>query len=356
MKKILLLTLSVSTMLIFSCKQKKTEQEPAELFILVKTANVTYAPYALPVISSGIITSDKESRLSFKIGGVISSLMVNEGDQVNKGQLIARLNQTEIDAQLTQNQNVLDKANRDYHRTNNLYKDSSATQEEYENSRTALETAQQSYAITKFNKQFAAIYANQSGRVIKKLMNEGEIASPGTLVYIINSTDSNNWVVKLGVSDKDWARIKSGDRAELSTDTYPGAKLAAVVSEVGESADPSTGTFPVKVRIKPESVRLANGLSAKVTIIPSRSQKFNFIPVDALIEANHQTATVYSVGADGTSVKRHTITIAYILNDRVAVSSGLDGIDRVITAGSAYLNPSSKVRIVRNNTRHKNQL
>lgn len=356
MKKILLLTLSVSAMLLFSCKQEKTKQEPAELIVMVKAEKVTYGPYALPVISGGIITSDKESRLSFKIGGVISRLMVNEGDQVNKGELIAQLNQTEINAQLTQNQNALDKANRDYRRTNSLYKDSSATREEYENSRTALETAQQSYAITKFNKQFAAIYANQSGRVIKKLMNEGEIASPGSPVYIINSTNSNDWVVKLGVSDKDWARIKLGDPAELNTDAYPGTKLVAVVSEVGESADPLTGTFLVKVRIKPGSVRLANGLSAKVTITPSRSQKFNFIPVDALVEANNQTATVYSVGADGTSVKRHSITIAYILNDRVAVSSGLKGIDRVITEGSAYLNPFSKVKIVRNNTLHKNQL
>ncbi|MEJ7738747.1 MAG: efflux RND transporter periplasmic adaptor subunit [Chitinophagaceae bacterium] len=317
-------------------------------FVTVKTVPVTYESFALPIVSSGLITSDKESRLSFKIGGIISRLMVNEGDRVSKGQLLALLNQTEINAQLMQTKNSMDKAQRDYRRTNNLYIDSSATQEEHENSKTALETAQQSYTINRFNKQFAAIYANQSGRVIKKLMNEGEVANPGAPIYIINSTNDNDWVIRIGVSDKDWARIKRNDPAMLTTEAYPDQQLHAVVSEIGEAADPATGTFLIKVKIKPGQVRLANGLSAKITITPSQSQKFNFIPVDALIEANQQTATVYSASPDRQVVKKHTIAIAFIVNNRVAVRSGLDGIDEIITDGSAYLTPASKIKISNN--------
>lgn len=345
MKKILLLSLAISITFAFSCKRKENKQKPAEQVILIKTVKVTKEPFALPIISSGLITSDKESRLSFKIGGIISRLMVNEGDQVVKGQLLAQLNLTEINAQLIQSQYAADKAKRDFQRANNLYKDSSVTLEEYENSKTGFETALQSYTITKFNKQFASIYANQTGRVIKKLMNEGELANAGAPVYIINSTNDKDWIMKIGVSDKDWARIKLGDRTEITTDAYPNQKLEAMVSEIGEAADPSTGTFLIKVKIKAGQVRLANGLTAKIVINPSALQKFNFIPVDALVEANQQTATVYSVAADGRSVKKHTINIAYILNDRIAVNSGLNGIDEVITDGSSYLSPSSLVKI-----------
>jgi multidrug efflux system membrane fusion protein len=345
MKKIFLLSLAISITFAFSCKKKENRQEPTEQVILIKKAKVTHELFALPVISSGLITSDKESRLSFKTGGIVTRLLVNEGDQVVKGQLLARLNQTEIDAQLIQNRYAVDKAQRDYQRAANLYKDSSVTLEEYENSKTGFETARQSYTITRFNKQFASIYANQTGRVIKKLMNEGELASPGAPVYIINSTNDKDWVMKMGVSDKDWARIKLGDRAEITTDAYPNQKLEAMVSEIGEAADPSTGTFLIKVKINVEQVRLANGLAAKIVIHPSAIRKFNFIPVDALIEANQQTATVYSVAADGRSVKKHRINIAYILNDRIAVSNGLDGVNEVITDGSSYLSPSSIVKI-----------
>jgi multidrug efflux system membrane fusion protein len=354
MKKTFLISIA-GILLMVSCKEKP-KQKLVDPAVMVKTADVSYEPFALPVQSSGLITSDKESRLSFKMGGILSRLLVNEGDNVVKGQLLARLNPTELDAQLEADQNTLEKARRDYARSEKLFKDSSATLEEYQNSKTGVRSALQNYKVAQFNKAFASVYANQSGRVIRKLVNEGEVVSPGSVVYIINSTKEDDWVVRLGVADKDWARIKLGDHAILTTDVYPDKQLDAIVSEVGEGADAATGTFLIKVKVQPGQIRLANGLAAKISIKPSAMKKYHFIPVDALIEANQETATVYSPRADGRTVEKHTVHIAYILGSRVAVNAGLEGVNKVITDGSAYLTPSSNIQIAPSQPKLQNKL
>lgn len=344
MKKTLLIA-AAGIISIMSCKQKP-KQGPVDPTVVVKTEAVSFEQFAPPVQSSGLITSDKESRLSFKTGGIILRLLVNEGDYVVKGQLMAKLDPTELDAQAAFNENALEKAKRDQERNEKLFKDSSATLEEYQNSKTLVRSAMQNYRIAQFNKSRSSIYANQSGRVIKKLLNEGEVANPGAVVYIINSTEENDWVVKLGVSDRDWARIKLGDRAVLTTDAYPGKELQAIVSEVGEGADATTGTFLIKVKVKSGQVRLANGLTAKIAIMPSAVQEYQFVPVDALIEANEVTATVYAPAADRRKVEKHTVRIAYVLGSKVAIKGGLDGVREVITDGSAYLTPTSSIKII----------
>jgi membrane fusion protein, multidrug efflux system len=315
----------------------------ASSIIMVKTAAVDCENYSRPIHSTGLIGSDVESRLSFNIGGIVDRLYVKEGDLVKTGQLLASLNQTEAVAQLRQAEDLVEKTARDDRRITTLYKDSSATLEEFENTHTALSTARQSLSIARFNKEHSNIYANQSGYVLKKLMNEGEIAGPGATVYLINSAANQDWVIKLGLSDRDWSRVRAGDHAVVVMDAFPGKTFDAVLSEIGKEADPLTGTFPAKLKIRPGSTLLGNGLAAKVTIQPSGTEKVCFIPVDALVEASGLTGNIYTLQPDSVSVRRHTVQIAFMEGNKVAVSSGLEGIDAVITDGSAYLTPGTAV-------------
>lgn len=89
--------------------------------IPVRTALVQQKTVALPIHASGILTSSAEQRLSFKIGGIIRKIYVDEGDVVRPGQLLAVLDKTEIDAQVNQAQQGLMKAERDLGRVEGLY-------------------------------------------------------------------------------------------------------------------------------------------------------------------------------------------------------------------------------------------
>src|ERR1041384_1687355 len=102
---------------------QKTGEDP----ILVKQQPITVGNYSRTLQYSGLIASNAEARLSFKIGGIVSRIYVKEGDHVAKGQLLATLDLTEIDAQVQQASQNLEKSKRDEGRISNLYRDTVAS-------------------------------------------------------------------------------------------------------------------------------------------------------------------------------------------------------------------------------------
>ncbi|NJO25094.1 MAG: biotin/lipoyl-binding protein [Bacteroidia bacterium] len=113
---------------------------------------------------------------------MIDNVFADEGQYIKKGQLLASLKSTEIASQVAQAQLAVDKAERDYQRALNLYKDSVATLEQLQNAKTGLEIVRQSLQQASFNQQYANIYAPSDGFVAKRLLNPGEIAAPGSPV------------------------------------------------------------------------------------------------------------------------------------------------------------------------------
>jgi len=345
-----LIPISLATIM-FTCggeKKETTKVTIDESAVAVKLVSVDQGEYSLPVISSGLISTETESRLSFKVPGIIQKIYVKEGDAVSKGQLLASLDLTEIDAQVSQAKNSLDKATRDFERGQKLFKDSAATLEQIQNLQTALNVAQESYRIASFNKQFSTIRALASGKVIKKFLNEGELASIGTPVLMVNTSGQSSWIVKVGLPDVDWVRVKAGDKVSITTDAYPNSELQGELSSVNEGAELVTGLYQAEVKINAGNKKLASGLFAKVRIQPSAKQKLWSVPIEAIVEGQGKSGSVFVVQADGKSVKKVLVQVAYLENQKAFVSSGLEGIEQVVSAGSAFLTENSVVSIAKN--------
>jgi len=96
----------------------------------VKLVTVNTESVQDSILAAGLVTTEQEANLSFKIGGVIDRIYVREGQTVSQGELLASLKVTEINTQLDQANLALDKAQRDYSRAGNLYKDSVGTLEQ----------------------------------------------------------------------------------------------------------------------------------------------------------------------------------------------------------------------------------
>ena len=112
------------------------------------------------------------------------------------------------------------KANRDFIRAENLYKDSVATLELYQDAKTALDIAKSNLEVARFNLKYSKIEAPSNGRILKILLEENEMTSPGYPVVLFGST-RENWVVRTNVSDKDMISIQIGDSAKITLDPYP---------------------------------------------------------------------------------------------------------------------------------------
>lgn len=335
------------SLLLISCNKKDESQQKAtetdEVLVPVSLAKVDQATRSESIVASGLVASSEEARLSFKIGGIIQKVYVTEGQKVSKGQLLASLNTTEIDAQVNQAKYGVEKSERDFKRVENMLKDTAATLEQMQNVTTALDIAKQNLQIAQFNRSYAQIISPIDGAVVKKMGNEGELTGPGTPIFYITSNRQGDWVVRVGVSDKDWARLKVGDKANVQLDAYPNESFSGSIKKLAPAADPMNKLYEIEVRIAPNGKRLATGLFAKVELKPVQSRTYTVVPLEAIVEGNGKEAFIYVLDETRKKVKRLPIQIGFVDGDKVLITNGLEGISEVITSGSAFLTESSAV-------------
>jgi RND family efflux transporter MFP subunit len=327
--------------------KKAAETETPETPTAVSTTPVTRQPLVAPVVGSGVLASKKEAKLSFKTGGIVAALRADEGQDVRKGQVLAVLDLTEIDAQVAQARNGFEKAQRDRDRVGRLYADSAATLEQMQNATTGYEVAASALTAARFNREHSVIVAPENGRILRRLVETGELINPGSSVFLFAGGGAGEgWVVRTGIADRDMVKLKIGDKAKMTFDAYPGVSFPAVVTEIAGAADPVNGTFEVELKVNPQDKKLATGLVAKAEIFPSGGSEMLVVPIEALAEADGERASVYTLGQDGTTVKKLPIRTAGIYGNVVAVREGLQEGTAVITRGTAYLTETSKVKVV----------
>lgn len=328
-------------LIIQSCKPEKNGNKKTDI-IPVKVIVVENQTIYYPIRTCGTLSSQSESKLSFKTGGVINKITVKEGSVVKKGKTLAQLNLLEIEANLTMASSAYDKAKRDYSRAQNLYNDSVATLEQFQNAKTALEVAKSNYEIAKFNREYSVIKAPSNGKILKKLAEENEVIGAGHPVFLFASTESS-WIVKTSVTDKDIVHIKMGDTAQIYFDAFPDEYFKARVTETGTMADPYTGTYEVELTLVKNPVKVVSGLIAKVEIFPSYTNNLPVVPHNALIESNEMIGYVYLL-KDSIPMKIK-IHIEKIQSDGMVVKSGVKEGDVVITEGLHYITNESKIEI-----------
>jgi len=347
MKKVIkplrLTIIIVFCLLIITCYFTKKEKKKQRI-ISVKTSKIVTESYSSPIHTAGILSMKKTIKLSFKTGGIIEAINFDEGVIVKKGQILAKLDMSEIDANFYKAKVAFEKAERDFKRTEKLYNEKAATLEQYQNAKTGYNIAKSNLEVAKFNKKHSIIKAPSNGKILKKFFEQGEMISPGIPVYLFASTEKN-CVMRVSLTDKDIVKIKLGDKAEISFDAYPDKKFVSSVSEIAETADTVTGTFEVELRLDTDCHDLKSGFIGKVLIYPSEKEKLQFIPIEALSSANGLTGTVYTIDKKSNTAKKVSIKIKEILDDKLAVYSGLENYSVVVTEGVSYLSNNSKIVI-----------
>jgi membrane fusion protein, multidrug efflux system len=337
----------ISGILLTACSPKTPEANLSEQVVYVKTENLAETKASVPVQTSGILSSKQISKLSFKTGGLISRLYVDEGAYVKKGQLLATLDMTEISAQVQQAGVAFDKADRDLKRVKNLYADTVATLEQLQNATSAYEAALENKNIAEFNLRYSRITAPANGRIVAKLAEESEMVGSGMPVFVFTGEGKNEWVVKTGVSDKDIVQIEKGDSAKISFDAYPNQIFEAIVKSVSGISDPMSGTFEVELAINQENNKFINGLVARVNIETRLNRMVTLVPPAALTEADGKKAYVFVIHPKENTARKIPVTIAYFEDTKIAVLEPLNKIGEVVTSGASYLEDGSKVNIVR---------
>lgn len=347
MKKAYLVFIISLGAIIVSCSkstdQKKNQHEEISV---VEISPVLRKILGESIEAAGVLSSKSEIKLAFKTGGLIKRIYVNEGQFVKAGQLLAELDLAEIDAQVNQAKIGLQKATRDFDRIKKLYEDEAATQTNLLDANSGLELATQSMQAAVFNQKLSKIFAPVSGRILRKISEQGELITPFSPAFILGTGSQSAFIVNVGVADKEVVKLQVGNNATISIDAYPDENFKATVSQIAQSVNPATGTYEVELQLSPNKKNMISGFVARAVIQPVNKNSSLVLPISGLVDADKNAATVFVL--EGNIAKKRQIKIGKIKGEEIEVLDGLEENEQIITKGGGFLNEGQKVKVIIN--------
>jgi RND family efflux transporter MFP subunit len=328
--------------LLAGCNSKATVETPAATPVRVAIAKS--GPAAPSIRTNGLLANKDEIRLAFKVGGVIRKLAVSEGEHVRKGQQLAEIEQTEVNAQVEQARQAHEKAKRDVLRGERLYEDKVISLEQLQDLRTQAAVAEAGLNSAEFNWNYAAIVAPRDGTVLRRLAEERELVAAGAPVLVVGAQDKG-FIVRTGLADREIVQVRLGDVAQVHLDALPDASLSGKITEVASAADGASGMFRIEVTLDPTNLPLKSGLVAKLTVVPSSASAGSrvYVPIGAIVEGDGRTARLFVLDKD--KARRRDVEVAFIDGENVAIASGVEAGEQVITDGAQYLEDGEQVAL-----------
>lgn len=324
------------------------QNEPSEQNkeVAVKIASIKLVEKALPIRAAGVLSNKEEMKLSFKTGGIIEKIYVEEGAFVKRGQILAQLNLSEIEANVKQAETVFEKAKRDYERVKLLYADSVASLENMQDASTMHEASKANYEIAKFNLNYSKIYAPANGIILKKVFNENEIIGPGMPVLLFGS-NGKSWVAKVGVTDKELIKLRLNDAALVRVDPYPDMRFMGKITKIAEIPEPLSGVYEVEINIDKTDKRLATGFIVMAEIESSFRKNYCVAPIEALVDADKDEGFIF-IPVNGIA-KKSKIKIVSIMESEFVFEHADFKFDKVVTEGALYLEDGRKIKEIKQN-------
>jgi RND family efflux transporter MFP subunit len=361
-----------------------TEAEPAPVArsrapVSVRLAPVISKPLELELLVLGRVTHARDLRLAFKTGGVVAELLVEEGERVTRGQVLARLDKSELKAGLAQARAGLDKAKRDLARVRGLESQAVLPGSTREDAETARVVAAAQVRGLHWNLETATITADCDGVVLKRLAEPGEVVGPGQPILVVGD-ESAGVRVEFGLPARDLDRVAIGESVTVRLDGTSNSHPSTIV-DLAPTLSPGTDRLSVYASLPP-TLRPPRGLVATVTLPARSTPTLPAIPLSAVVEGEGREASVWllasqsstsssverasepreegakasrretapsqgpaeGTNAGGSPVVRRTITIHSIREDgMVLVERGLEDVTQVIDAGQAWLDATATV-------------
>ena len=246
-----------------------------------RIAAVEWSHELPPVRVAGRLQHEDEADLSFLTGGVVADVMVNSGDQVVAGQVLARLVTTDLQATVDQSRAALEAAERDLVRSRRLVAEKAIPVSVRDNDQTRRDQAAAAVDVALFALERAEIMAPSDGIILQRFHEPDEIVQAGQPVLSFGSVETG-WILRAGIPDRDVVFLAKGDRAEIRLDAMPQATLVGSVSEIGRRSDPGTGLFTVELKVTAPLDQIRSGFIASALIWPRAESPVARIPVESI--------------------------------------------------------------------------
>lgn len=284
------------------------------------------------------IASEGDAPVLARVPGEVVELLVEEGDRVDEGQVVARLDGERLRLEMLAAKAEMDRVRGEYQRYIDLNERGLVSEAMFDGLRYDLDALKASYQLKKLDYEYANIRATISGVVAERNVKLGQNIVVGAPVFRI--TDTSQLIADLQIPQTELKKFAAGHTATLAVDSMPGREFSAEIVRISPTIDTRNGTFRATAFIDNALGRLAPGMFARFKVAYEEHANAMTIPATALIEEDDETS-VYVV--DDGIVSRRPIEVGIVSGDRLEVLDGLAEDDQVVVVGQAALRDGSKV-------------
>ncbi|MEW6757479.1 MAG: efflux RND transporter periplasmic adaptor subunit [Acidobacteriota bacterium] len=348
LKTLIALLAAAALALSFACgpdnqaqdRDKKAEKEKAEA-VPVEVANPFLASMESTLNLTATVFSENQVPVYSETTGIVEAPPLEEGTQVRRGQVLARLKRQELDLSLQMAQSTLDKAQADFSRSEELYRGRLISQDTFDQVRYALDQARIARDQARVNLEKATISAPIDGVVAQRLVRMGDLVKPQQQLFTL--VDMATVKANLFVPEKNVASVRPGADVRVRSDAFPDRPFAGSVERVAPVADPATGTFKVTVALENPSLLLRPGMFLSASVVLDTHRNALVVPKKCLVYEG-ESPMVFLVRQD----KAHKTAVTPGLSDpmNVEILKGLGPGDRVVTIGQSGLKEGSPVKVL----------
>ena len=357
-----ILVASILSILLLSCQSPQDTEEVEEASLAaapVKVFQIKRQRISEKLFYTGLIEAWNKINITPDVGGKIAKIYVEEGDRVQKDQLLAELDTRAIRLQLEQAKagfavaeaNYKD-AQRNMERMERLKSENAVSEQQYEQLKLAFDASdaqlQQARAVQNLanhNLDVSIMKAPFSGVIASKNAEVGDVINPLMSGFSISSgvltlMDFSRVKIEIEVSSPDIARIIKGMTALLRVDAYPDNKFPGRVSVVNLTADPMTRKFGVQITANNPELFLRPNTFGEVTLEITTHEDALVVPQIAVLENKY----VFVAQEDNTVVRKE-ISLGLQNTEMVEVLAGIQEEDLVVIEGNYGLEEGSRIVI-----------
>lgn len=308
---------------------------------VVEVAAVETGSIVRRITVSGVVEPIRVVGVNSQLSGAILTIGAEEGDLVRAGQVMARLDDRELQAQLRSAAAAFEAAAAALERAEQLRDREVMTVPEYEQERTRFAAARAQLDQLETRVGYATVTSPIQGVVTEKQVEAGDIVAQQTRLFTV--ADVSTMVVQVQVSELDVVALDVGDRVHVMLDAFPGRPVPARIRRIFPAADRATRLVPVEVALEPEGARIARpGFLARVTFELGLHDDVLLVPAAALLSADTEAVFVVENG----TARRRDVTTGVTSGGRIEIRSGLSVGERVVTAGANLIRDGAEVRVV----------
>jgi membrane fusion protein (multidrug efflux system) len=288
--------------------------------------------------ATATITSDADAPVVARVTGQIVELLVEEGDYVNEGQALARLDGERLRLEMLAAKANLDQARNEYERNAGLNRRGLISATAFDALQYDLEALQATYELRRLEYGYATIRAPIAGIVASREIKPGQHLSVNDVAFRI--TDTSELIAYLQIPQAELTKFAAGHPASIEVASMPGNAYDATIARISPTIDTRNGTFRATALIDNASGELAPGMFGRFTIAYEEHADALVVPAAALLDEDDKSS-VYVV--NNGEVIRRVVETGVETGGQIEILDGLDENDVVVVIGHSNLRDGSKV-------------